>query len=160
MADDVAQTEVLRAPHVLEFPYQRSVGPVIGAFLGGLRDGKLLGITGSDGKVIVPPAEYDPITGEDTHDLVEVGPGGVVTAWAWAGRPRPDQPFDHPFAWALVRLDGADTALLHAVDAPAPDAVTTGMRVVARFRPEGQRQGDIHDLQCFVAERDAAEATR
>ena len=39
----MAESEVLRAPHVLEFPYKRSLGPVIGAFMTGLRDGRILG---------------------------------------------------------------------------------------------------------------------
>ena len=39
MADEV----IYRSDHVLEYPFVRSVGPVIGAFLTGLRDGKVVG---------------------------------------------------------------------------------------------------------------------
>ena len=39
MADEV----LYQSDHVLEYPYARSVGPVIGAFLTGLRDGRILG---------------------------------------------------------------------------------------------------------------------
>lgn len=148
----MADSDVLRAPHVLEFPYSRSVGPVLGAFFTALRDGRILGGRGSDGSVAVPPAEYDPVTGDDVGELVEVGPGGVVTTWAWAAHPHPDQPLDHPFAWALVRLDGADHALLHVVDVATPDAVATGMRVRADFRPEAQRVGAMADIRAFVPE--------
>ncbi len=148
----MSDSDVLKAPHVLEFPYSRSTGPVIGGFLTGLRDGRILGTRGSAGQVVVPPTEYDPVTGEDTTDLFEVGPGGVVTSWSWAGSPRPDQPLDRPFAWVLVRLDGADTGLLHALDAGTPEAVSTGMRVTARFRPEADRIGAMADLECFVPE--------
>jgi uncharacterized protein len=156
MADD----ELLRAPHVLEFPYVRSTGPVVGAFFTGLRDGRLVGVRSpaEGGRVVVPPTEYDPVTGQDTGEIVDVGPGGEVTTWAWAGSPRPDQPFDRPFAWALIRLDGADTALLHAVDTGGhPDAMSTGMRVTARFRSEGEREGTWHDLDGFVPEGSASE---
>lgn len=148
----MADSDVLRAPHVLDYPYKRSVGPVIGAFLTGLRDGRILGVTGSGRQVVVPPAEYDPITGQDTGEMVEVGPGGVVTTWSWAASPYPDQPLDRPFAWALVRLDGADTALLHVVDARRPEAMASGMRVTARFLPAEQRVGHIKDIECFVPE--------
>jgi uncharacterized OB-fold protein len=144
--------ETLHASHRLEYPYSRSVGPVIGAFLTGLRDGVLTGVRGSDGRVIVPPTEYDPITAEDVGEAVEVGPGGVVTTWAWTAHPRADQPLDRPFAWALIRLDGADTALLHAVDVDGPEALATGDRVVARFRPADQRVGAMADIECFVPE--------
>jgi uncharacterized OB-fold protein len=47
----------------------------------------------------------------------------------------------------LVRLHGADTALLHALDAPGPDSVRTGMRVRVRWAPE--RSGAITDIACF-----------
>jgi uncharacterized OB-fold protein len=148
---DSAETEVLRAPHVLEFPYERSVGPVLGAFFTALRDGRIMGVR-SGPSVVVPPTEYDPVTGADTGELVEVGPGGVVTTWSWAEHPRADQPLERPFAWALVRLDGADTAMLHAVDARTPEAMSSGMRVTARFRPAAERRGHVRDIECFVPE--------
>ncbi|HUY20916.1 MAG TPA: OB-fold domain-containing protein [Acidimicrobiales bacterium] len=153
----MADSEVLRAPHVLEYPYVRSVGPVIGAFLTALRDdGRILGARSSaaDGSptVVVPPTEYDPITGEDVGELVEVGPGGVVTTWSWAAAPKKGQPLGRPFAWALVLLDGADTAMLHVVDAGSPDAMASGMRVTAKLRPAAERLGQLADIECFVPE--------
>ncbi len=152
----MADSDVLHAKHVLEYPYSRSVGPVIGAFLTALRDGRFVGVVGSGGSVIVPPTEYDPITGDDTGELVEVGPGGVVESWAWVSHPRRKHPLAHPFAWALITLDGAGTALLHAVDAGAPDALSTGARVTARFRPAGERVGSMSDVEAFVLEGGAA----
>ncbi|GAA0320417.1 OB-fold nucleic acid binding domain-containing protein [Streptomyces polychromogenes] len=139
--------EVLRAPLVVEFPFTRSLGPVQSAFLTGLREGVVLGVRTSGGAVMVPPVEYDPITADELRELVEVAPTGTVTTWAWNGEPRPQQPLAAPFAWVLVRLDGADTALLHALDAPGPDAVRTGMRVRVRWAAE--RTGAITDIACF-----------
>ncbi|MEU3725569.1 OB-fold domain-containing protein [Streptomyces sp. NPDC031705] len=144
--------EVLRAPLVVEFPFTRSLGPVQSAFLTGLREGVVLGVKTSDGRVMVPPAEYDPVTAEEIRELVEVAPTGTVTTWAWNGEPRPQQPLGTPFAWVLVRLDGADTALLHALDAPGPDAVRTGMRVRVRWAAE--RTGAITDIACFEPHED------
>ncbi|THA75772.1 OB-fold nucleic acid binding domain-containing protein [Streptomyces sp. A0592] len=139
--------EVLRAPLVVEFPFTRSLGPVQSAFLTGLREGVVLGVKTSDGTVVVPPVEYDPVTSEEIRDLVEVAATGTVTTWAWNDRLRPNQPLGTPFAWVLVKLDGADTALLHALDAPGPDAVRTGMRVRVRWAAE--RSGAITDIACF-----------
>ncbi|OKI31383.1 DNA-binding protein [Streptomyces sp. CB03578] len=138
---------VLRAPLVVEFPFTRSLGPVQSAFLTGLRERVVLGVRTSDGRVMVPPVEYDPCTAEEIRDLVEVGATGTVTTWAWNGAPRPQQPLATPFAWVLVKLDGADTAILHALDAPGPEAVRTGMRV--RVRWAGERTGAITDIACF-----------
>ncbi|GFE26301.1 Zn-ribbon domain-containing OB-fold protein [Streptomyces nigrescens] len=140
-------SEVLTAPLVVEFPFTRSLGPVQSAFLTGLRERTVLGVTASDGRVVVPPTEYDPVTAEEIRELVEVGSHGTVTTWAWNPSPRRGQPLTTPFAWILVRLDGADTALLHALDAPGPDAVRTGMRV--RVRWAAQRTGAITDIACF-----------
>ncbi|AEM85264.1 Zn-ribbon domain-containing OB-fold protein [Streptomyces violaceusniger] len=139
--------EVLQAPLVVEFPFTRSLGPVQSAFLTGLRERTVLGVRTTDGRVLMPPVEYDPVTADELSDLVEVAPTGTVTTWAWNPAPRRGQPLDTPFAWVLVRLDGADTALLHAVDAPGPDAVRTGMRV--RIRWAGERVGAITDIACF-----------
>jgi uncharacterized protein len=147
-----AEDEVLKAPHVIEYTYTRSVGPVIGGFLTGLRDGKILGATTPNGRVVVPPTEYDPITSEDVGELIEVGQSGVVTTWSWAATPLKDQPLDRPFAWALVRLDGADTAMLHVVDAGSPDKMASGMRVTAKWRTAADRIGHLRDIECFVAE--------
>jgi uncharacterized OB-fold protein len=139
----------LEAPYRLEYTYQRSTGPVIGRFLGGLRAARLEGVKTSAGRVIAPPVEYDPETGEDTGDAVVVGPEGLVTTWAWEDRPRPFHPVARAFAWAMVRLDGADTGMLHAVDVGGDEAkMRTGMRVKAKWRAE--RTGSIRDLECFV----------
>ncbi|MFD3802883.1 Zn-ribbon domain-containing OB-fold protein [Streptomyces sp. NPDC058619] len=148
--------DLLRAPLVVEFPFTRSLGPVQSAFLTGLREGVVLGVRTSDGKVMVPPTEYDPVTAEEIRDLVEVAPTGTVTTWAWNHAPRPNQPLATPFAWVLVTLDGADTALLHALDAPGPEAVRTGMRVRVRWAAE--RIGAITDIACFEPHAGAAGA--
>jgi hypothetical protein len=139
------------ADHVLEYPYSRSVGPVVGAFLTAVRDGRLVGIRGTGGRVIVPPTEYDPETGEETTELVDVGPEGTVVTWSWVPEPLPKHPSTEPFAWVLVRLDGADTALLHILAAASPAEVRAGMRVRAEFRPADERIGQIQDLAHFVA---------
>jgi uncharacterized OB-fold protein len=143
------EPDVLSALHVLEYPYKRSVGPVIGRFLTGLMDARIEGIRSASGAVMVPPAEYDPETGARLGEFVEVGDAGVVTTWAWVAEPRQYNPVQEPFAWALIRLDGADTALLHAVRAPA-SRMQTGMRVKARWRSE--RVGLITDIECFEPE--------
>jgi uncharacterized OB-fold protein len=149
----VPPDDVLSAPNILEYPYTRSTGPVIGRFMTALRDdAELLGITAGDGRVVCPPTEYDPATGAEltADQCVAVGPGGVVTTWAWVHAPHEKHPLDRPFAWALIRLDGADTGMLHTVDAGEEARMSTGMRVQPRWRAE--RVGNIHDIEAFVPE--------
>ena len=150
MATGTTDDGVLRAPMIIEYPFSRTTGPVIGAFLTGLREQVLLGIKGKDGTVLIPPTEYDPRTGEDLDEMVEVGPGGVVETWAWVRTPRRKDPLQRPFAWALVKPDGAGVGFLQPVDAGSIDAMSTGMRVVPRWADE--REGSIHDLECWEPE--------
>jgi len=102
-----------------------------------------------DSFIIFSEVHYNP-RGDDTDEFVEVGPSGVVTSWAWVNSPRESHPLAHPFAFALVQLDGADTALLHVVDTGSEDAMSTGMRVTPKWAAE--TIGRIQDIECFVPE--------
>jgi hypothetical protein len=150
MARAPGAEDVLRGPHVLEYPYRRSLGPVLGRFFDELRRRRLVGIRTRDGRVLVPPQEYDPDTGEALDEIVPVGPAGEIVSFAWVSRPRAKQPLPHPFAFALIRLDGADTSLLHAVDAGDESKLAPGVRVVPRFAEAPA--GGIRDIVCFDLE--------
>jgi uncharacterized OB-fold protein len=52
-----------------------------------------------------------------------------------------------PFAWALIQIDGADTSLLHKVDAGSEANMKTGMKVKVRWADD--RRGFITDIACF-----------
>src|SRR5947209_4391458 len=99
------------------FDYTRSLGPTLSRFTTGLAQRRILGSVGADGRVHAPPLEYDPVTAQPLTELVEVAGTGTVVTWSWLPRPLDGQPLTHAFAWALIRLDGADTSMLHAVDA-------------------------------------------
>lgn len=140
----------LTAPFVLEYSYKRATGPIIGDFLTGLRDGKILGGKTKRGPVICPPHECDPMTGEDLEGLVEVGPGGVLQSYAIVFEPLPQHPKQQPFAFATIRLDGADTAITHVVLHNDLHALHKDQRVTAVFAEE--RTGFITDIDHFEPE--------
>jgi uncharacterized OB-fold protein len=140
----------------IAFDYTRSLGPVLSQFMTALKERRILGARGTDGTVHAPPFEYDPVTYRPPDELVEVGPAGTVVSWSWLPEPMAGQPLDRPFAWALIRLDGADTAMLHAVDAGSATAMRTGMRVRARWAAD--RAGSIRDIACFEPYPAPAEA--
>jgi uncharacterized protein len=137
----------LSAPLDISFDYTRSLGPVLSEFMSALAERRILGSRSADGRVHVPPAEYDPVTFSPPEELVPVGPDGTVLSWSWQPEPREGQPLGHQFAWALIKLDGADTGMLHAVDAGAADQMRTGMRVRPRWA--AQPSGHIRDIECF-----------
>jgi len=147
--------EVLFAPYTLEYSYKRSTGPVVGRFFAGLKQRTIWGVRTASGRVLVPPYEYDPDSGAALDEWVRVANAGVVCSWAWMSEPRPGQPLDKPFAWALIKLDGADTSLLHAVDVAGPEHIESGMRVMVRWADE--RSGGMRDIACFVPEQASSE---
>jgi len=140
-------TAPLRAPLEIEFDYTRSLGPVLSQFMDALAERRILGARGADGRVHAPPFEYDPVTAEPARELTDVGPEGTVVSWSWMPEPLAGQPLAEPFAWALIRLDGADTAMLHAVDAGSAAAMRTGLRVRPRWA--ARPAGSIRDIACF-----------
>ncbi|QYJ04940.1 OB-fold domain-containing protein [Nocardioides panacisoli] len=143
-------SRTLQAPVTVAFDYTRSTGPVLGRFLTGLHDRRVVGGVLADGRVAVPPPEFDPTTHEPVTEFADVGESGTVTSWTWVSEPVKGQPLDRPFAFALVTLDGADTPLLHAVAVDSPEAMATGMRVRARWAEEPT--GGINDLAWFEPE--------
>jgi uncharacterized OB-fold protein len=140
----------LHAPLEISFDYTRSLGPTLGAFATALAGRRIIGARASDGRVHAPPFEYDPVTGAPPAEFTEVGPGGTIMSWTWTDRPLDGQPLGYPFGWALIRLDGADTAMLHAVDAGSKDQMRTGMRVTPRWAATGGN--GITDIACFEPE--------
>jgi uncharacterized OB-fold protein len=148
VTDRQASEDILRAPLVLEYPFRRTTGPVVGAFLTGLRERVLVGSRAADGRVIVPPAEFDPVSGDDLTELVEVGPAGEIATWAWVTQPHAKHPLDRPFAWALIKPDGADTPMLGAVAADGIGALRTGLRVEPVWADE--REGHINDIAHWI----------
>ena len=145
-------SEFVSTAYNLEYPYQRTTGPVTGPFLAGLRDGKLLGIRAGS-RVLCPPLEFDPDTFEDLEpDFVEVGPLGTVEHWTWISQPTRKHPFQEPFAFATIKVDGADTPMVHAIKASSVDVLERGLRVKAMYREE--RVGAITDV-FFVPESEA-----
>ena len=144
-------SRTLQAPVTVAFDYTRSTGPVIGRFLTGLRDATIVGGRLGDGRVAVPPPEFDPVTHQAVTEFVELPDTGTITSWTWVSEPVAGQPFDRPFAYALVTVDGADTGWLHAVDVASAAEIETGMKVRARWAE--QRTGSVNDL-VFVADDD------
>jgi uncharacterized OB-fold protein len=145
----VSDAGVLHAPLDLFYPYTRTVGPTISRFLTGLRDGRIEGVKAADGRVVVPPLEFDLVTGDPLTEWVTVADTGTVTLWTWVPTPLVGQPLQTPFAFALITLDGADVPMLHAVDCQSPSNIATGTRVRARWAAEADRVGAMSDITCF-----------
>jgi hypothetical protein len=54
---------------------------------------------------------------------------------------------DTAFAWAMIRLDGADVPMIHCISADSEEDLATGSRVRAVWADEPR--GYITDIRCF-----------
>jgi len=140
---------IFTAPLRMFYPYERTPGPTYSRFLDGLAGGRLEGTRAPDGTVYVPPAEFDPRSGTPLEDWVALGDEGEVVSWSWQAEPAPNHPLQGPFAWALVRPDGADTSMLVAVDAGEPAAMHCGLRVRVRLVEGAEPVMGIRAVACF-----------
>ena len=133
--------------NTITFPYRRSLGPVVGAFMTALTERRILGIRNGDA-VLVPPMEWDPATGAElAADFVEVGPAGTVESWTWVGTPTSStrstaRSRSRSFASTAPRPRCSTRST------PGPEQMRVGMRVAPRWK--GTRVGRIDDLACFV----------
>jgi uncharacterized protein len=139
---EIADDGSFSAPMEVAYPYSRTLGSTLSRFFTSLRDRRIEGNVGSDGRVYSPPAEFDPATGAALTEWVDVADSGTVTTWCWD----PTQ----ACGWALVQLDGADVPMMHRVCVESSDELSTGMRVTARWADE--TVGAIGDIECFVPE--------
>jgi len=142
--------EPMYAESAVEFPYKHSTGETVGRFLAGLKDQKTIWGQRETGRgVVVPPFGYSEADGSAAGEWVAVATVGTITAVAVVHTPIPHlHPVDRPFAFVLVQLDGADTALAHVVTDRLDD-LRVGARVEAVWKPDGERTGSILDVACF-----------
>ncbi|MFP4476310.1 MAG: Zn-ribbon domain-containing OB-fold protein [Desulfatibacillaceae bacterium] len=150
MSADLSGIDPLVYESRINVPYHWWAGDTASRFLCSIRDErKILGLR-CDGcqKVYVPPRKNCPTCFTPNTNWVEVGPEGTVVTYTVARRRLRAIRDDVPVVFALVRLDGADTALLHRLRDVDPSRVSSGMRVKPRFAED--RQGRITDLDGFV----------
>lgn len=123
----------------IQLPFAYAAGPAASRFLVALRDeGRILGSPcPACGRVLCPARSFCPRCGDATGEPVAVGPAGTLTSFT-------EQADGAVFG--LVRLDGADTAMLHWLLGDGA-RWTIGARVRARLRRE--RRASITDLEGF-----------
>jgi uncharacterized OB-fold protein len=137
----------LVAPYRLEYPYRRHLGPVLGAFFSALKRGEILGVRSAAG-ILVPPSEYDPISAAPLAEMVPLDGSGTVGAYTWIASPQPHHPLATPFAFGRIRLDGACSDWIHAIDAPQELLTAGRLRVAPRWATP--RRAAIGAIEAFV----------
>ena len=138
----MSQTEQMVFHQRIRLPYRYSPGPAQRAALEGFAAGVLRGSRCDTCQITLAPARpYCPRCTGRTGAVVDLSDVGTLQGWTTRNHGATASTF------GMVRLDGADTALLHRVEATA-DQLVVGLRVRARWN--GERQGEVTDVDCFV----------
>jgi uncharacterized protein len=134
----VGDTEPIVYAQQISVPYHYTAGDAQTAFLRGLQDGRIVGSRHGD-RVLVPARPFAP-DGTRTDGFVDVADEGTLQAWTTRHHEGEARTF------GLIRLDGADTDLLHVIDA-AEDDLSAGLRVRARW--SGDRVAEVTAIEAF-----------
>lgn len=81
---------------------------------------------------------------------LEVGPGGRLVSLTTVRIGFDGVPLTEPVGVGLIRLDGADTCLVHRLS-PEAYGLAVGDRVEAVLAPPGERSGSLSDIRYFQA---------
>ena len=125
------------------------VGATDSRFFAELRDrGRIMGTRcPTCDLVYVPPRMNCKECFSELDEWVEVGENGMVVTYAIVHEPGIRQPMEPPYVLGIIRLDGANTGLVHCLGEVDPDKVRIGMRVQAVLKEE--REGNIRDIKYF-----------
>jgi uncharacterized OB-fold protein len=123
----------------LALPYTYFAGRVGSKFLTTIRDEKkIMGIKCNKcNKVFVPPRQTCDVCMEDIRDnWVDVQNTGEVTNFTVIRYDDKHLPKKPPYVLAMIKLDGADTSMVHVVEGMDVDKAKIGMKVQAVFAKE------------------------
>ena len=135
----------------IKVPYLWNVGAIGSRFLKGLRDKKeIWGVRCPQcQKVYVPPVKTCGECFVPTQEWIQVQDTGTLESYTIVRYASDAQPSSTtPLAFGLIKLDGADGALLHLLGGLNLDKLSLRMRVKAVFAD--QRTGSIMDIKYFA----------
>ncbi|MBT8338785.1 MAG: Zn-ribbon domain-containing OB-fold protein [Desulfatitalea sp.] len=150
MPNWVDEVEPMTFKGQIAVPYTWWVGDTGSRFLEAIRDqATFLGTRCPDcDTVYVPPRKNCGRCFTALDQWVEIARRGVVTAFTIVRANHPLQPVKSPFAYALIRLDGASVSILHLITKDLA-RLSIGVTVEAHFKEASQRTGHILDIDHF-----------
>ena len=151
MKEEFDTTDCFVVDGKLALPYTYFAGRVGSKFLTTIRDEKkIMGIKCNKcNKVFVPPHQTCDVCMEDIRDnWVDVQNTGEVTNFTVVRYDDKHLPKKAPYVLAMIKLDGADTSLVHVVEGIDLDKAKIGMKVQAVFADE--TTSTIMDIDHFA----------
>ncbi|MGH2682272.1 MAG: Zn-ribbon domain-containing OB-fold protein [Actinomycetota bacterium] len=136
----------------VEARYAWDTGVAVSRFLAGLREGRVLARECRGcGRVLVPPRMFCEECFRPTDRWVEVEDAGKIATFSICWVSWDMQPLEVPELPAVIEIDGASPGIgiMHKLGEVDPDRLRVGLEVEAVWRPEGEREGSILDIQYF-----------
>jgi uncharacterized protein len=144
-----ANQEILSVPWTIEVHFDSTYGRISKFFIELRDNGKILGTRCPKcGVTYCPPSSDCPKCWVPT-EWVELGQQGTVLAYTIIGMPALWLDVKAPYAMGLIKLDGADTGLVHFLGEIELDKIKVGMRVEAVPKKKEERAGYITDIAWF-----------
>ena len=143
-----ATEEMVRRGRI-KVPYTWWVGETGSHFFVSLRDHKkILGThCAGCGMTFIPPRKTCGRCFNAQMEWRELGRQGTLLTYTTPRYREDMHPLPAPFAFGIVKLDGADTGLTHLIADLQENQLKSGMRVEAVFREK--REGNILDIRYF-----------
>ena len=135
----------------LDLAYEWDAGEAMGAFLEGMRDGRILAtVCSACERTLVPPRKFCERCFRPTDSWTQVAGTGSVETFSICYVRWDMVPLDPPEIPAVIRLDGSSQGgFLHKLAEVQPSDVTIGMQVEVVWKPPDERTGSILDIAHF-----------
>ena len=147
--DDFSKSYVVEGK--LALPYTYFAGRLGSTFLTTIRDQqKIMGVRCNQcSKVFVPPRQTCERCLSDIRDnWVTLENSGEVINFTVVREQDKHLPRKTPYILGMIRLDGADTPMVHIIEGVNPESISEGMRVKAVFAAESE--GTILEIDHFI----------
>lgn len=152
--EEVRKGKVLESIQKFEPRYNWAAGVAISRFLAELKKGKIIGRKCSQcQRILVPPRMYCEQCYRPTDEWVPVKDTGTINTYSVSHVAADASRVKEPFVVAVIDIDGASPGMgiLHHLGEvePNPAKVHVGMKVMAVWKPQSERQGAITDIKYF-----------
>jgi len=145
--------EPLKVPFRWEVEFESSYGRISRFFREIKENGRIMGTRCPQcGIVYCPPTSDCPKCWTRCPEWVEVGPRGTLISYTFIYLPAAgleEQLPELPYGMGLIKLDGADTELMHFLGEVELDKTKGGMQGEAGFKKKEERGGYITDIAYF-----------
>ena len=149
---DFAEGNVLFVHDRMKAHYAWDTGVAIGRYLGGLKEGVILGSYCSHcRKTVVPPRVVCEWCFRPMENFVPLQDTGTVNTFSLCYVTWDVKRVKEPEIPAVIEIDGAAPlhGIMHKLGEVDPQKVYIGMRVQAVWKPPEEREGSITDILYF-----------